>query len=427
MIDSRARTLGLLAIGLLLAALASRVAALAWLALPFIAYLGAGLLKAPVLEDLSLRAKRDCLRLEVEGESRIKVLVAVRNEGAKTLHVTLSDSPPLGLSVASGSPFLRTSLRPGEEAELSYELGARRGSYSWKELRVRASDPLGLVALEIRLSAEARVRMHPRLRKMPSLLPRLRKTLSSPGSIPIGLGGSGTDFWGIREYRQGDPLKRLYWRLNARNPLKRYTKEFVQERTAEIVLVLDARRQSELEVGGESLFEREVEAVAALARMFLRQGQRVGLCVHGQRIRNLVPDYGKVQLLRILDCLADAEPDGEGILGSFGYLPALRYSRTAFLILMTPFSGGDESLFQRFRALGYRAILVSPDTLDFASSLIPKDEAHEAALRACRIERKIALDKVARLSYPVVDWKLGEDLVPLLKSAFRRLGTDDAR
>jgi len=49
------------------------------------------------------------------------------------------------------------------------------------------------------------------------------------GSIPARLGGSGTDFFGVREYHPGDSLRSLDWRLTARHPRQFFTKEFEQE------------------------------------------------------------------------------------------------------------------------------------------------------------------------------------------------------
>jgi uncharacterized protein (DUF58 family) len=417
MLNSRSKALGLAVILLFLSALLFRNGSLAWMALPFLSYLGVGLVFAPQLEDARLIARRSCDEITREGKPSIEVVASLRNMAARTIRVRLIDPPMPGMTIIEGALESRSTLGPGEEAELRYRFEARRGRFFWEGLRLRIEDPLGLFEFETSVKAGARILIQPRYRKMPSIPLNLQKTLSSPGSVPIRLGGSGTDFWGIREYRQGDPLKRLYWRLNARNPLRRYTKEFIQERTAEIVLVLDGRQRMDLAVGDQSLFELEVEATASLAAMLLRQGQRVGLCIIGTTPRNVFPDYGKIQLRRILNCLAEAGPEGEGSRDSLHYLPALRYSRSAFMMILSPFAKDDDSVFQRLRALGYQAILLSPDALDFARPTLPGGSMNELALRACRIERKLGLDRVARLSFSVVEWRAAGDWVSLLKRA----------
>jgi hypothetical protein len=92
------------------------------------------------------------------------------------------------------------------------------------------------------------------------------------------------------------------------------------------------------------------------------------------------------------------------------------------MIVVSPFAKRDESFFQLLRALGYQAVLVSPDTLDFAAPALARDALSELALRVCRIERALGLGLVSRLSFPVVDWRLDGDLPRLLEKAFMRCG-----
>jgi uncharacterized protein (DUF58 family) len=427
---SRARTLGLIVIALLAGAVAFRSGTLAWIALPFMAYLGAGLVLAPAEGSVRLAASRRCATEPRAGAVAIEVTAAVRNKGSRPIGVRVCDPPMPGARLAEGRLEEIAALPPGEEAELRYVLEAARGRFRWEDVLVHVGDPLGLFESGARLPAPAGAKVHPRFRRMRSIPLRLRETLPSLGSIPMRRGGEGTDFWGIREFRQGDPLKRLYWRLFARDPMKRYAKEFILERTAEVVLVLDGRRRMELvSAGGSSLFEREVEAAASLAAMLLRQAQRVGLCVIGARPREVQPDYGRIQLRRILDCLAEAVPESELSRDSLHFLPALRYSRSAFMIFISPLARDDESAFRRLRRLGYKAVLVCPDTLHFAEALIRGEggSVPQAALRvaglaarAGAIERRIYLDAIARLSFPVVEWKVERDLAPLLDGALSR-------
>ncbi len=419
---SRAKALGLLVIVLLLAALAFRNGALAWMCLPLMSYLGLGLLLAPVREDLRLRASRRCEESRGAGSSSIEVILRLENEGRRRIRLLVIEPRLPGMKVAEDALFLRVDLEAGAGTELRYTFEARRGRFRWESLRALAGDPFGLFEVETLVEAGCEILVQPHYRRMPSIPLRLAKTLSSPGSIPIRLGGSGTDFWGIREYRQGDPLRRLYWRLNARDPLRRYTKEFIQERTAEIILILDGRERMELAVGDESIFGREVEAVASLAAMLIRQGQRVGLFIIGTVGRSVMPDYGRIQLRRILNCLAEVQPEREGSRNALHYLPALRYSRSTFMIIVSPFAKDDDSVFQRLRALGYQGILVSPDALDFARGSTAGDASTALARKACRIERKIELDRIAELSFPVLDWRVGEDLSGLIEARLRLAG-----
>jgi uncharacterized protein (DUF58 family) len=422
--NSRLPTLGLIVAGLLLGAVVFRNGDLAWMALPFLAYLVVGIAQAPAPEELRLRAERTCLETKKEGGVSVEVAVKVLNEGERGIRLSLMDPPMRGMRITEGDPGLCSYLRPGEEAELRYVFESSRGSYSWDNVLAISADPFDLAPTEMRLEAAARVIVQPAFRRMRPFPLRPPKTLSSPGSIPTRFGGSGTDFWGIREYQQGDPLKRLDWRLTARKAHSLFTKEYIQEKTAEIVLVLDSRAKTDYALGGLSLFEREIEAVAALAEMLIRQGQRVGLIVSGRESRTVFPDYGRIQLRRILNCLAQAETEGEasrnGAREGLGDLPIRRYSRSALLVIVSPLVADDESAFSRLRGLGYQGMVISPDSYRFMRPRIAGDRSSLQALRLCRIERKIRLNAIANLSFPVIDWRIDRPLAPQLRTALAR-------
>ncbi len=179
-------------------------------------------------------------------------------------------------------------LQAGENAVFKYTFQSERGVFAWKTIRAKVSDPFGLIETELDLPAEAKIQVHPELNKFRPFPLRPQRTLHSAGSIPARLGGSGTDFWGVREYHPGDPLRRLDWRLTARHPHKFFTKEFEQEEIADIGLILDARQKTDLRIGEDSLFEHAARATASLAEVFLRQGNRVSLLVYQRHYRQRV-------------------------------------------------------------------------------------------------------------------------------------------
>src|SRR5512138_1972250 len=111
------------------------------------------------------------------------------------------------------------------------------------------------------------IQVRPQIKKFKAIPVRPQNTVHAPGSIPARLGGSGTDFFGVREYHPGDSLHTLEWRLTARHPGKFFTKEFEREETAEIGIILDARPSNELRIKEESLFEYSIGAAGSLAEM----------------------------------------------------------------------------------------------------------------------------------------------------------------
>ena len=76
--------------------------------------------------------------------------------------------------------------------------------------------------------------------------------------------------------------------------------------------------------------------------------------------------------------------------------------------------------YQRLRAYGYQALLISPDPIDFAHPTLSQDITNRLAIRATRIERRLQLNGIAQLQIPVIDWQVDQPLFPLVRNALTR-------
>lgn len=425
---SRTRTLAVLIVCLLLAALVARNGDVAALALVFLAYLGVGLLQSPSREGIVLDAQRSVVLRQANGRAEVEVRLSLHNRAATTVHLAVDEPLLPGARLIEGATSARVALQAGESTQLRYDFTAPRGRYAWESLRVVVADPLGVIETALDVPASGFVQIGPRFQKFRAIPFRPHSTLHAPGSIPARLGGSGTDFFDVREYQPGDPLRSLDWRLTARHPNKLFTKAFEQEEIAEVGLLLDARYRTELRVGGHSLFEAGVGAAASLAEMFLHQGHRLSLMVFGRGISSVFPGYGKQQLHRVMNCLSTVEASPEGSASAFNYLPIRMFPSRSLILVISPLTPTDKSLFQRLRAMGYQVVLISPDPLDLAlPELTRRDETDEAgreygghghsvrqAARASRIERQLMLREIAQLRVSVIDWPIRTALYPLV-------------
>jgi uncharacterized protein (DUF58 family) len=419
--NSRALTLVVVIFTLLLGALLLQQGDLAWMTLPFLTYLGLGILQAPAAGKVRLLATRMVEKIGCEGgKTSIAVDVFLSNQGAMLERLSMVDDPRPGLRLVEGRTKQSAALLPGEATRLGYTFRAERGSFAWETLHVTASDPFGLIEMRWTLPAAAAIEALPEVRKFRPFPLRTRRTLTSPGSIPARRGGSGTNFWGIREYHPGDPLRRLDWRLTARHPRQFFTKEFEQEAMADIGLILDARGKTNLQQGEDSLFEHSTRAAASLAEVFLRQGNRVSLLIWGDPMVSLFPGYGKAQLNRILNALAKVTPDSDGSLNDLHFVPVQMFSSHSLILVISPLAPNDSLLFPRLRAYGYQVLLISPDPLDYARPELPVDRTGRMACRLARLERQLEIARIRQLWIPVIDWPVSQPLSPLVRQALSR-------
>jgi uncharacterized protein (DUF58 family) len=419
--NNKTLVIGPIILGLLIVALITRNGDIAWMMLPFISYLGVGILQTPVLERVHFSAARTVEQNQSNGIASVDVNLSIQNQALETTCLFIEEKVQAGMKITDGELSRWVELQSGETAGLKYTFTAARGNFSWNSIRTVVSDPLNLIETEMILPASAMIQIRPQIKKFKAISFRPHSTLHAPGSIPARLGGSGTDFFGVREYHSGDSLRRLDWRLTARHPRKFFTKEFEQEEIAEIGLLLDARHRTELKIGEESLFESCVGATASMAEMFLHQGHRVSLLVFGESTLNTFPGYGKAQLHRIMGCLSKAKVEAGNLTpASLDFIPTRIFPSHALIIIISSITSSDWPLFLRLRAYGYQVLLVSPDTIDFAYPTLADDVINRLAVRAARVERRLLLNNISQLQIPVIDWRISQPLFPLVRNALTR-------
>ncbi len=419
--NDKIRSVGLIVLLLFIVSLLTLNGDIAWMILPFLVYLGVGILQAPNLEKLSLNTNRTLEQIRKNDTVEVVVDLAIQNKASETVHIFIQEMVQTGMKITDGELCQWATLRPGEATHLKYAFTVTRGDFLWKSIRTKIGDPLGLIQTEMFLPDNTSIQVRPQIKKFKPIPLRPRNTVHSPGSIPARLSGSGTDFFGVREYHPGDSLRTLDWRLTARHPRKFFTKEFEQEEIAEIGLILDARQKTDQQVGQLSLFEYGVGATASLAEMFLHQGHRVSLLVFGMTMLTAFPGYGKTQLHRIMSCLSKAKIETETrTLGSLNFIPIRMFPSHSLIIVISSLTATDKSLFQRLRAYGYQVCLVSPDPIDFANPTLAQDATNQLAIRAAHIERRLLLNEVSQLHIPVIDWHVSQPLFPLVRNAVSR-------
>jgi uncharacterized protein (DUF58 family) len=126
------------------------------------------------------------------------------------------------------------------------------------------------------------------------------------------LHGASVEFAEHKEYSPGDEIRHIDWK--AYGKLDRYyVKQFEQESQLTVYLVLDASGSMEFAGGGLRKLEYGATALAALAYLVIKQQDRVGLRVFGDRaVDVLVPPRGKASHLHDLLAVLDQVMQGGG-------------------------------------------------------------------------------------------------------------------
>jgi uncharacterized protein (DUF58 family) len=405
--------------GLVLLGLLSRDGRLLVLALPLAIYWGAALLYGPAEPQFEITRALSEDRVR-ENES-VTVDLTIVNPGSRLERVLVEDQVPQRLEVIDGEFSALAAIPPGGRLQLRYTVRARRGGFEFGEVRVTASDQLGLFRRQALFQAPARLWVLPETSRLRRVAIRPLRTRGTAGPVPARQGGSGVDFFGVREYQVGDPRRWINWRVSARHPRDLFTNEFEQERIADVGLILDARRRTNIRSRQDSLFEYAVRATASLAERFLSDGNRVGLLIYGRSLDWTFPGYGKIQRERVLRALARAQTGDSQVFDKLDYLPTRYFPAQSQIVLVSPLCLDDLPMLTRIRARGYQLLVVRPDPVGMELELLGRQPGVELAGRIVRVERELQRRKLQQAGIQVVDWPVDQPFDRVVHASLGRV------
>jgi len=238
----------------------------------------------------------------------------------------LEDRLPDGLS--GRARFSLDGLNRRESRTVAYRIPSlRRGRYVAGPLRVRLTDPFGLIDATRSFTATSTLLVTPVVERLPDVaLPNSWDVGDNAGSHAIG--SRGADDASTREYRYGDDLRKIHWRSTARigSLMVRHEERPWQ---GHVTLMLDLRataHESSTPPAGTPLsdaratnsLEWAISAAATIGHDLILNGRELSLISDasgGQRTRFPSP-------AALVDHLAEVGPSTDRDLSPL--MPALR-------------------------------------------------------------------------------------------------------
>src|SRR5918994_4927729 len=245
----------------------------------------------------------------------------VRRGWGERDHVEGDDVPVLVELFPSGSvlpasvTLVERAGRLGEQRHLFRQNGRRlsvryvlerlpRGRYVFEEVRAELADPFGLERAVVSLPAPGALLVYPRLERLDRLFSE-SGAHSHDGRRLLLRRPSGFELHSVREYEQGESLRRVHWPSTARRG-QLMVKELEDAPRDEIAVILDADAEA---VVADS-FDVQVRAAGSILRAHASHARRAVLAVNSAarpsvRVTSLDGDW-----LAALGVLAEAEPNG---------------------------------------------------------------------------------------------------------------------
>ncbi len=405
---------------LLILGLIIREEGLIALAVPLVVYLALGVVFRA--QEPAVRVFRSVDRDTAYQGEELTVNLRVENLGRSLEFLELQDSVPPELELLQGSSYLVTQLQPKEAREFQYRLNLRvKGKYTLGPILMRSRDLMGFFVHEATVENSLTLVVSPRGEDVRKVKIGTRTTRPWLGQIPSRSPGLGTDFWSIRDYASGDEMRRINWKASSRLA-SLFTNEYEGEKSADFVIILDAREEAALGPVHDNAVEMGVRATISLASKLLENRNRVGLIVMRSVLDWVYPAFGRKQLPRIVEALVTVRPGGEWTLGHLPWILMRFFPPRCQLIIISPLvDRRAREAIAEMKARGFDAVVISPSMVDIEASLMEENERVRVAHSILRFERDVDIASLRRFA-PVADWKPGEPLAVAMKEVETRRG-----
>jgi len=233
----------------------------------------------------------------------LRYVVTNRHRWITARALIIEDEAYSSATIPNPQGFI-TALAPGETRTINIPyLCDLRGRLTFSSFRVMSGFPFNLLVKWRRLLDEREMVIYPMLgslRADPRSFARALDTSSN--SSNLGRQRGEEEYFGIREYRHGDSLRKIHWRRSARTG-QLMIRETAATATQQYWCIVDSRRIKEDDAAAENL-EHVLSAAATFVCAVLEQGASVGLICNGDPLIILPPGAGRAHRPRLLRELA---------------------------------------------------------------------------------------------------------------------------
>jgi len=364
------------------------------------------------LARVRLEVSRSCDEKLSLGAGNV-VRISIRNPGHARVVGMLRDEYPEGFDCDGNEMPL--DLPPRSEHEVMYYVTPpRRGDFEFGEIYVRIDGRLGLVTRQIRYPAKRAVKVFPNLLDIRRYEIGLRRERPlQPGQRVTRVRGRGTDFESLRDYVPDDEFRALDWKATARRG-KLTTRQYQQEKSQNVVIVLDSGRVMGPIVAGLTRLDHAINAAVMLGHVAAQKGDKVGLMAFAEDVLSYSPPRaGKSQVLNLLRLTYNLkEASGDSNYARAVPFLARKWTRRSLVLFFTDLIDPDSSkpLITQIAGLAKKHLCVvvamsDPAVLDAARGPFesPDDAFRAAAARQVLHARKQAAAQLARLGAIVLD------------------------
>ncbi len=325
------RPLGVVGIGLLLAAVVSR----AWMG-----FVGGPFdVRATITPSPATEGQDVTIRIDARRASRVP-------GGSASVEGTLGRRGSFECGLRASGRSLAGEVRLGR---------LPRGRFVSSDASICLNDPLGLESTSRPLDSPLTVVVHPRLVDLETLFSDAGR-FGNDGRRVLLRRPAGFDFHSVREYEQGESLRRVHWPTTAKRG-QLMVKELEDSPRDSVVVLLDCDPAGQAGTPPDSSFDEATRAAGSILRAHAARGRRSVLFTTGRDAAVVTATALHDDLEVALGVLAAAEPDAPHGLAHTLRNPSTPVAQAGELVVVTA-SLGPAAVTGLLDAAGRRLVSV---------------------------------------------------------------------
>ena len=348
------------------------------------------------------------LRIEEDGLAEgapLAATVTVTNDDDTPISTTVHALVPRWIGLRHGAGRYIDHIGPGESTGIRLHGTVRRwGTHVVGPVKVSALACDGLLRSPARVLDPVSVRVYPIADPFDSRQP-LPGANGMSGIHRSRRPGDGGELAEVRQFRAGDRLRRIDWRVSLRQR-QLHVNATLSERDADVLVIMDVLHEAGESggIGGDTtVIDATVRAAAAITEHYTHQGDRVRIVEFGPRMRRLRAGSGRRHYRAALDWLLDTRVVPGNATSGERLIQAATRERAALIVMLTPLL--DERSTQALATLartGHKLITV--DTLGSRVLPPPRGVWTPLATRLWRLERANTIGRLRELGVGVEPW-----------------------
>lgn len=230
---------------------------------------------------------------------------------AVKLILTNTSNQPIGFRLYEGFPVEMQErskayiglVLPQKTTTFEYTFTPKtRGEFEFRDVFLLMSSVFNLISRRIELKATQKIHVYPsvlQLKKYELLVFQQQKV--SVGIKKMRRLGNNSEFEQIKNYVQGDEIKKINWKATSRtNNLM--VNQYQEEKSQQIYCVIDKSRTMQMEFDGLSVLDYAINSTLVLSNITLKNGDKTGLITFSDKMgTQLAAEKSGGQMRRIME------------------------------------------------------------------------------------------------------------------------------